>query len=229
MYCIEQCLTLNKSLQKYGLVTLTWGNASVLDDLGGVMAIKPSGVSYDAMDHCVLVELGTGESLNHLRPSVDTPLHLAIYKNISGVKAIIHTHSTYTTIWSQGCQEILCLGTTHADHFQGKIPLARSLTKEEIKKDYEGNLGKSIVECMLENKSSAVLIPHHGSIVVGSSAQEALENAITLEEIAKMAFYTLFLVGGNKKIAQRIKSAKSLFEKHYERKRGMNKYYGQDK
>lgn len=226
---IEDCLELNKSLQKNGLVKLTWGNASVIDDEGKKMAIKPSGVNFDELtfSQISIVELYTNKHVSGLKPSVDTPIHLEIYKSFPEIKSVIHTHSKYATSWAQANKSIPILGTTHADYFLDSIPVARSLSDSEIS-EYEKNLGKSVVDYFQEKKINplnipAILLPNHGVLIFSDSPDRTLECAIVVEEIAEMAAITKSL----KPTFTESRINKKIYKKHFERKNGFNKYYGQ--
>ena len=221
----------NLDLVRHGLVTLTWGNASAVDRAAGVMAIKPSGVPYDALkpEHIVLVRLEDGSSPDDaLRPSSDTPTHLELYRAFPGVSAVMHTHSTHATAWAQmGCP-LPCLGTTHADHFHGPIPVVRALRAEEIENDYERAAGRSIVEWFRERDLDpvhlpAALLPGHGPFAWGADLDAAVANAVALEEVARMAF--LMKAAGH--MLETLDPR--LLERHFSRKHGAGAYYGQDK
>jgi L-ribulose-5-phosphate 4-epimerase len=226
---IEDCLYLNKSLKENNLVKLTWGNASVLSEDGKFVIIKPSGVDFDKLtfSQLCIVELYTGKLISGMKPSVDTAIHLEIYKAFPEIKSVIHSHSKFATSWAQALTPIPILGTTHADYFLSDIPVARQLEKYELD-DYEKNLGKSVVDYFQSMKINplnipAVLLPGHGVMVFSDSPKRTLECAIVLEEIAEMSYYTKTI---NPEI-QPCKLSKELYTKHFERKNGINKYYGQ--
>ena len=220
----------NRSLAEAGLVVLTWGNVSGVDRQAGVMAIKPSGISYDQLQpkDIVVLSLETSEVIDgNFRASSDTPTHLLLYQKLPSVGGIVHTHSTYATCWAQAQRQIPCLGTTHADHFHGPVPLTRQLKPEEIASDYEHNTGKVIIEYLSAEEANpeqvpAVLVPQHGPFVWGNSPVAALENAIALEEIARMALYAVLLNPQAQQLPQ------ALLDKHFNRKHGSNAYYGQE-
>ncbi|MCD6384174.1 L-ribulose-5-phosphate 4-epimerase AraD [Candidatus Sumerlaeota bacterium] len=225
----QEVLQANIGLVKAGLVVLTWGNASGADRRAGVMAIKPSGVEYERLqlEDIVILSLDTGEVVEgSLRPSSDAPTHLFLYNSFNSIGGIIHTHSIYATTWAQACKEIPCLGTTHADCFFGPVPLTRQLLPQEIENDYEYNTGKVIVERFSEaglnpEQVPGVLLPRHGPFVWGPTPMAALENAIALEEVARMGLYTILL---NPEIGE---LHKALLNKHFLRKHGTEAYYGQ--
>tara|TARA_Y100000589_G_C27101277_1_gene608171 strand:- start:64 stop:756 length:693 start_codon:yes stop_codon:yes gene_type:complete len=226
---IEDCLKLNQNLQKYGLVKLTWGNASVIDNDGKKVAIKPSGVEFDKLtfSQISIIELYTNKHISGMKPSVDTPLHLEIYKAFPEIKSVIHTHSKFATSWAQAHKSIPILGTTHADYFIDSIPVARPLDQSEII-EYEKNLGKSVVDYFQEKKINplnipAILLPSHGVLIFSDSPMRTLECAIVLEEIAEMAALSCSI---NPNYSQS-QVNRNLFLKHFERKNGINKYYGQ--
>ena len=226
---IEDCLSLNKSLKENNLVKLTWGNASVLSEDGKSIVIKPSGVNFSELTYSQLciVDLYSGRLISGMKPSVDTAIHLEIYKAFPEIKSIIHSHSKFATSWAQALEPIPILGTTHADYFLGDVPVARQLEEFELD-EYEKNLGQSVVDFFQSNKINplnipAILLPGHGVMVFSDSPQRTLECAIVLEEIAEMAYYTKSI---NPNLKQS-KLSKDLYTKHFERKNGINKYYGQ--
>jgi L-ribulose-5-phosphate 4-epimerase len=218
----------NLNLVKSGLVLLTWGNASGFDKESGLMVIKPSGVAYDNMtyENMVIVDMDGNVVEGSYRPSSDTDTHIEIYKAF-GVGGIVHTHSKWGTIWSQAGVEIPYLGTTHADNFYGNIPCTRALTDDEINGKYEKETGNVIVKTFEEkqinpNNVPGVVITNHAPFAWGKTAAKAVENAVVLEYVAEMAYYTLDL---NKDAEMR----KTILDKHFLRKHGANAYYGQDK
>ena len=222
----------NIRLVKAGLVVLTWGNVSAIDRERGVIAIKPSGVSYDTLqaEDIVLVSLETGQPLDGqtLRPSSDTPTHVCLYQRFANIGGIAHTHSRHATSWAQAGREIPCYGTTHADTFHGPIPLCRVLTKSEIEDAYEWNTGVVIADYFEENQLDpahvpGVLLAHHAPFAWGESADKAVENAIIVEEVAALAWLT-------ESIAHDAQTApEAITTKHFERKHGADAYYGQAK
>ncbi len=218
----------NVELADSGLVVLTWGNVSGADREAGVMAIKPSGVDYDALkpEDIVILSIDSGEKIEGaLRPSSDTPSHLILYQELGSIGGVVHTHSAYATSWAQACREIPCLGTTHADYFYGSVPLTRQLTPEEIKEAYERNTGAVIVERFVEgglnpDQFPGVLLPNHGVFTWGKDPMSALESSIVVEEVAKMGLYAV-LLNPEAEIPQ------ALLDKHFLRKHGPGAYYGQ--
>ncbi|MDY6392994.1 MAG: L-ribulose-5-phosphate 4-epimerase AraD [Bacilli bacterium] len=222
----QRVLLANKSLKTSGLVTLTWGNASAFDAAKRLVAIKPSGVPYDelTLEDIVIVDLSGNVVEGTLRPSSDCPTHLKMYQAHPELGGIIHTHSTFATAFAQAKRPIPPYGTTHADAFYGEVPCARLLSKKEIKEDYEGNTGKVIVEA-LENRDPfdvpAILLPSHGVFTWGKSVEKAFENAVTLEEVAKMAYLTETICPKTPALDP------NLMEKHHKRKHGSSAYYGQ--
>ncbi|HRC90309.1 MAG TPA: L-ribulose-5-phosphate 4-epimerase [Bacteroidales bacterium] len=215
----------NLEIVKHGLVIHSWGNVSGREPETGYIVIKPSGVSYNRMKESDMVVLDISGNIieGKWKPSTDTPTHLLLYKSWPSVGGIVHTHSTYATAWSQAGRGIPALGTTHADCFYGEVPCTRELTTSEIKNDYEANTGRVIIERLMKNdpfNMPAVLVNNHGPFVWGKDADEAVYNAVTLEEVAKIAFYTM-LIGKSEPIEQ------ELLDKHFFRKHGTDSYYGQ--
>lgn len=222
----DEVLKANLRLVNEGLVVLTWGNASGLDAESGLVVIKPSGVDYARMtpEDMVVVDLNGKVVEGRLRPSSDTATHLELYRNFAGVKGVVHTHSMEATAWAQAMMEIPCYGTTHADTFHCSVPVTRSLTRKEVEYDYELNTGKVIVERFKSSDPLAVpgvLVAGHGPFTWGTSPNDAVENAISLEAIAKIARLTRQLRPELQVLADYVS------EKHYQRKHGANAYYGQ--
>jgi L-ribulose-5-phosphate 4-epimerase len=224
----EQVFQANRQLVESGLVILTFGNVSGLDRDKGIMIIKPSGVPYHELspDTMVAVSLSTGKVVDSkLNPSSDTPTHLELYRafNCGGV---VHTHSEFATTFAQCRLPIRCSGTTHADHFYGDIPVTRPLTAAEVAEDYEKNTGKVIVETFRHvdpEQVQAVLVAQHGPFVWSHHAGDAVENAMVLEFLAKMAFKMRQLHSGDHLMED------FLVKKHFFRKHGKNATYGQKK
>jgi L-ribulose-5-phosphate 4-epimerase len=223
----------NMAIVRSGLVVLTWGNASGVDRQGdggrGVMAIKPSGVDYEKLrpEDIVIVSLASGDVVEGTkRPSSDTRTHLELYRAFANIGGIVHTHSLHATAFSQARREIPCLGTTHADHFYGTIPVTRDLTAAEINGDYELETGKVIIERFRAGKIDpddmpAVLVASHAPFVWGKTPHKALENAIALEYVARMQIASWQSNLETEGVSQ------VLLDKHFKRKHGAGAYYGQ--
>lgn len=224
----EKVFKANLDLVKHGLVIFTWGNVSGIDREKGLVVIKPSGVSYDEMkaDDMVVVDLATGKVVEgSLRPSSDTPTHLALYRAWPEIGGVVHTHSTYATAWAQGGKGIPNIGTTHADYFHEAIPCTRDMTEAEVKGDYELETGNVIVERFSGINpvhTPGVLVKNHGPFSWGTSPADAVHNAVVMEQVAKMA-HIAFLVNPD------LTMNPLLVEKHFSRKHGPNAYYGQKK
>ena len=225
---IQSALEANLALPAHRLVTFTWGNVSASDRELGLVAIKPSGVPYDQMQtrHIVVLDLDGKVVSGTYRPSSDTPTHLELYRSFPDLGGIVHTHSRWATIWAQAGRDIPALGTTHADYFHGPVPVTRALHPDEIELDYERNTGKVIVETFADRRLDPVAMPgvlvlNHGPFAWGGSADEAVHNAVVLEECAMMAWHTCQL---NPHV---LPIAGNLLRKHYERKHGSQAYYGQ--
>lgn len=217
----------NLDLVENGLVILTWGNVSGRDRESGFIVIKPSGVDYKLMqpDDMVVIDIEGNVVEGKYNPSTDAPTHLMLYKTYESIGGVVHTHSTYATSWAQAGRPIPAFGTTHADHYYGDVPCTRLLTDKEILTEYEINTGRVILET-LGNVSPltipSILVNSHGPFCWGTDADNAVYNAIALEEIAKMAFHTVVL-GRSEPVG------KALLDKHFNRKHGKGAYYGQDK
>lgn len=230
----EKVYKANLQLVDYGLVVLTWGNVSAIDREQGLFVIKPSGVPYDTMtaDDMVVVDMNGNKVEGRLNPSSDTPTHLALYRSFDEIGGIVHTHSSWACSWAQAGRDIPAYGTTHADFANGAVPCARGLTAEEVNGEYELNTGKVIVE-EFENRKikpsecPAVLVHRHGPFAWGKDPFKAVENALILEEVAKMASRTERVAAMSKN--SNIGIEQYLLDKHYQRKHGKNAYYGQSK
>ena len=227
----QRVLKANLALVDAGLVVLTWGNASGADRALGVMAIKPSGVSYDELtaEQIVVLSIRTGDVLEGGgRPSSDTPTHLHLYREFPAANGVVHTHSPNATAFAQARRPIPCFGTTHADNFHGDIPVTRELSSREVEEDYELNTGRVIVERFRSagidpERLPGVLVASHAPFAWGASPEKAVENAVVLEFAAQVALAGLSLAADIKPIPA------YLLDKHFLRKHGPKAYYGQPK
>lgn len=225
----EQVAAANRDLARAGLVALSFGNASGIDRDLGLMVIKPSGIpcSEVTAEHTVVVSIADGAVVEGaLRPSSDTPTHLVLYRRLGQLGGIVHTHSPFATAWAQAGRDIPCLGTTHADHFAGPVPVTRPLTEREIAGDYERETGEVIVERILglgidPLRMPAALVVSHGPFTWGADAAQAVDAAATLELVATMACRTLALDPSTPSIGP------ALAARHFGRKHGPDAYYGQ--
>lgn len=219
-------LEANLALPRYGLVTLTWGNASAIDREQGVVAIKPSGVPYDDLTtgDIVIVELD-GEIVDgHHNPSTDTPTHLALYRAFEEIGGVVHTHSTWATVWAQAQREIPVYGTTHADLCAVPIPVTRALTAEEVDEAYELHTGNVLIETISTldpTQLPCALVRGHAPFAWGATIAKAVENAVTLDEVARMAYLTVTLAPDAPSLDAAVR------QKHHARKHGPRAYYGQ--
>lgn len=221
----EEVYKANMDLVKHGLVIFTWGNVSGIDCEKGLVVIKPSGVEYDVMkpEDMVVVDLEGNVVEGHLRPSSDTPTHLAIYRAWPEVGGVVHTHSTFATAWAQAGLDIPNIGTTHADYFHEAIPCTADMTEEEVKGAYELETGNVIIkrfEGMNPVHTPGVLVKNHGPFAWGKDPHDAVHNAVVMEQVAKMASIAF---AANPKLTMN----PLLVEKHFNRKHGPNAYYGQ--
>lgn len=217
----------NLDLVRHGLVLFTWGNVSAIDRGSGLVVIKPSGVSYDDMkpEDMVVVDLDGKVVEGRLNPSSDTPTHVVLYKAFPQAGGVVHTHSTYATSWAQAGLDIPNIGTTHADYFHDAVPCTPDMTESEVKGEYELETGNVIVrrfEDLNPVHTPGVLVKNHGPFTWGKDADEAVYNAVVLEQVAKMASISF---GINPALTMN----PLLIEKHFSRKHGPGAYYGQIK
>ena len=223
---VAEVLKANCALPANGLAPLTWGNASGIDREQGLVAIKPSGVAYDELteDDIVVVDLDGNVVHGERRPSTDTPTHLVLYRAFEAIGAVVHTHSTWSVAWAQAQREIPVLGTTHADLCAYPIPVTRALTDEEIATDYEGATGTVLVETVAQRgpeELPCALVRGHAPFCWGATPAKAVDVAITLEQVARMALLTSMLEPGAEPLQDAVR------DKHHDRKHGPRAYYGQ--
>lgn len=222
----ERVCKANLELLQTGLVIHTFGNVSGIDREEGIVAIKPSGVSYGELtpEAMVLVNLDGKVIGGKLNPSSDTRTHLVLYRNFPEIGGVVHTHSPYAVAWAQARRAIPCLGTTHADYSPVEIPCTAIISDEAIKADYEKETGNLIAETFKHysyHQTPMVLVASHGPFTWGVTPEEAVHHSVTLEYLAKIALNTFALSPNISPLKQ------SLIDKHFNRKHGRDAYYGQ--
>lgn len=224
----EEVYRANMELPERGLVVYTWGNVSGIDREKGFVVIKPSGVDYDELspENLVIVDLNNNIVEGKMNPSSDTKTHVELYKSFPSIGGIVHTHSHHAVGWAQAGKDIPCYGTTHADYFYGSVPCSRNLTRKEVDEDYELNTGKVIAEeftrrNLKPESSPGIICRSHGPFTWGKTPAQAVYHAVVLEELAKMALYTVMIDPNAPEAPQYVQ------DKHYLRKHGPNAYYGQ--
>lgn len=223
----EEAWEANLMIPAMGLAILTWGNASSFDPGLGAFAIKPSGLDYTGMrsDDMVVLDLEGNQVSGKLRPSSDTPTHLALYRGLKDIRGVCHAHSSWACAWAQARRAIPLLGTTHADLVAGPVPCTAMIREEAVARGYEAATGDLILETIAAGASApgcpVILVAGHGPFGWGPSARKAVEAMAALEEVARMAARTFALEGGAEPLPA------YLARKHFERKHGKDAYYGQ--
>jgi len=222
----QEVLEANLELVRRGLVLYTFGNASGISREDKKVVIKPSGVPYDKLkpEHMVITDLAGKVVEGMLKPSSDLPTHIELYKAFPKIGGVAHTHSEYSTSWAQARQPIPCFGTTHADYFYGSVPVTEVMKDEDIASAYEKNTGLAIVRAFQKLDYAAipgVLVANHGPFTWGPTPEAAAHNAVILEAVARMAFFTTTIRADAQPIGR------GLHDKHYLRKHGKDAYYGQ--
>ena len=226
---IIKCCSLNKELGESGLVIFTWGNVSIVSEDLKYVFIKPSGLPFKEIskENISVIELKTGIHISGLKPSVDTPIHLSLYRTNPELSSICHSHSHFATVWAQAAQDISLMGTTHADYFPTKIPNI-PIPKTNSLLTYEKSIGQAVSQHLKRidynaAQLGAVLLRSHGPLIFSDKYDNIIEKSIVLEEVASIAFHTKILQGE----FSTPKNAEKLFKFHYDRKHGKKRYYGQ--
>ncbi|OPA78355.1 L-ribulose-5-phosphate 4-epimerase [Paenibacillus selenitireducens] len=222
----QAVLEANLDLPKHGLVTFTWGNVSGIDRERGLVVIKPSGVAYEKLkaEDLVVLDLDGNVVEGNLRPSSDTATHIALYKAFPHIGGVVHTHSPWATSWAQAGISIPAYGTTHADYYYGEVPCTRPMTAAEIQGAYELETGNVIIETFRDldpDQVPGVLVYCHAPFNWGKDPQDAVHNAVVLEEVAKIASRMRQVNPDVQPMDQ------TLLDRHFLRKHGANAYYGQ--
>ena len=176
----EVC-ALHAELTRYRLVIWTAGNVSARVPGRDLMVIKPSGVSYDDLtpENMVLCDLHGRVVEGEHAPSSDTDAQAYVYRHLSHVGGVVHTHSTYATAWASRGEPIPCALTMQADEFGGEIPVGPfALIGDD-------SIGRGIVETLTTSRSAAVLMKQHGVFTIGKDARAAVKAAVMCEDVAR--------------------------------------------
>jgi len=224
----EEAYEANMEIHRRGLAIYTWGNSSAFDPEKAVFAIKPSGVEYEKLspESMVVLDLEGNIVDGKLKPSSDTKTHMVLYREFNEIFGITHTHSPYACAWAQAGKSVPVFGTTHADHCAREIPCTSFMDHEAVKNDYELETGKLIIKTFKDCKLSPVeinmiLVAGHGPFAWGPNAAKSVYHGVILEEVCKMALFTVTLAPDAKPLPEHI------IRKHWERKHGADAYYGQ--
>ncbi len=187
-------IVLDTAVEMYGkgLVVGSSGNISMrLQGKGktGLMAITPTSRHYDTLnpDDIPIIDFDGQTIEGKLRPSVETPLHIAIYKARKNINAVIHTHSVFASAAAVAGKEIPAILLDQVIFLGGEIKTcggALVSTPEQID-DFIRALGDR----------SAVLIPNHGAVGTGRTMRDAF---IACELIEKTAQVYLLALGAGK-------------------------------
>lgn len=185
----EVVSALHAELPRWDLVVWTAGNVSqrvvVNPEVGpgddDLFVIKPSGVTYDQLtpESMVVCDLDGTPVEGDRSPSSDTAAHAYVYRHMSHVGGVVHTHSTYATAWAARGEPVPCVLTMMADEFGGDIPIGPfALIGDD-------SIGQGIVETLRESRSPAVLMRNHGPFTIGADAKAAVKAAVMCEEVAR--------------------------------------------
>ncbi len=180
----KQVSDLHAYLPSNNLVAWTSGNISGRLPGSSAMIIKPSGVLFEDLspEKMCEVDIETLQNKGNYKFSSDTATHAYIYKHLSEVGGIVHTHSTYATAWAAVGKEIPCFLTAMADEFGGPIPLGgfALIGGEEI--------GKEVVRVLKGHNSPAIIMQNHGVFTIGKTPKDAVKAAIMCEDVARTSF-----------------------------------------
>lgn len=162
----------------------TWGNVSARCEGQDLMVITPSGFSYDlmTMEDLVIVDSESKVAEGRYQPSVETPLHMQIYRNRPDVRAIVHVHSLYATAFAVARQKIPVILEETAQVVGHEVPVA------DYARCGTSMLADSVVSS-LGAEHRAVLLANHGLVAAGISMEEALKIACVVEKTARVAVY----------------------------------------
>jgi L-ribulose-5-phosphate 4-epimerase len=166
-------------LLKHGLLYGRGGNMSVRGD-NGTFVITPSQKDYSQLtvDDFVTLDMEGNIIKGEKNPSVEVPLHLEIYKRRRDVQSVFHTHSTYVSVLAVTHSPLPVLIDEMTVRLGGEVEVCKyAMTGTE-------DLAKSVADSL--GKKNAVLMANHGCVTVGKSVAEALENAVLLENAAKV-------------------------------------------
>jgi len=172
-----------RKAQEMGLIALTFGNFSSRDEKTGYVCITPSGMDYEELEPADVVVCDVRGMIieGSRKPSVETPMHCLIYQNRPDVFGICHTHSTFATAWAS-CLEKLPVIVAELAALVGEavdtIPYRPIGSRELAEVTAKGLADKS-----------AVLLANHGLVAVGPDLARAFNNAVIVEESAKITFY----------------------------------------
>jgi L-fuculose-phosphate aldolase len=196
-----------KMLEK-GLVVGTSGNVSLrLPPENGreLLAVTPTSRYYDRLgiDDIQVVDFEVEPVEGDLPPSVETMLHIGIYRARQSVNAVIHTHSVYASALSVMGTDIPPILEDQVVFIGGQIKLSKHAPpgSEEL----AGN-----VIAALEDRN-AVLLPNHGAIGVGRTLREAFTVCELTEKTAKIYYLALTLGKVNLLPDETLQAAQAFF------------------
>jgi L-ribulose-5-phosphate 4-epimerase len=204
----------NLELPRNGLVKMTSGNVSGRDPETGLIVIKPSGVSFEALtpEDMVVVDMEGRVREGHLKPSTDTDTHLYVYQRRPDVFGMVHTHSPYASSFAALGQSIPACLTTSA-MLGGEIPLGGYAPIGGA------DIGQEIIDKI--GRAKAIVMQNHGVFTIGSSPQQATKMAVEVEEIAKITHLALLRGQPIQLTAEQIQYMMDLYQNEYgQRERG---------
>jgi L-fuculose-phosphate aldolase len=185
----ESLVNVGRQLYNYGLVVGTEGNISARIPGTDKVLIKPSGVSMGSLkaEDFIVVDLNGNKVEGAKEPSIETPLHTAIYRVRSDVQGVVHTHAPFATAFGIAGNEIIPLQVEMFLYIPNGVPI--------VPFELPGSKASAEAVQKLIRDFNAVILENHGIITVGSTVEEACLLNRMVEESAKVQFVATMLGG----------------------------------